>query len=150
REVENNLKLLEEFSFFPEDLSILQLASARSFLGRVESEKFPPFRKSLESEKEQVVLYAQDSGKMTHLAIVVSPKFPSHALATAVQAQGVSLEPVPQLKGKPADLLVSQKQVHSEQKAELAKIDQELAGISAANYQFIAGAEEQLEIENKK
>ena len=150
KEVENNLKLLEEFSFFPEDLSILQLASARSFLGRVDSEKFPAFRKSLESESERVVLYAKDSEKMTHFALVLSPKFPSNALATAVQANGVHLEPVPQLKGKPADLLVTQKQLHSELGAEIAKIDQELGTISAAHYAFIVGAEEQLEIENKK
>ena len=39
KEAENNIKLLEEFSFFPEDLRILNLSFARSYFGRVASEK---------------------------------------------------------------------------------------------------------------
>jgi len=31
KDTENNIKLLEEFVFFPEDLKILQLSSANSF-----------------------------------------------------------------------------------------------------------------------
>ena len=34
-ETSNNLKLVEEFNFFPEDLKILQLSSASSYFGRI-------------------------------------------------------------------------------------------------------------------
>ena len=56
---ENNIKLLEEFSFFPEDLNILHFSSARSFFGRMTSEKFEQFKKKLESNDKQVILYTQ-------------------------------------------------------------------------------------------
>ncbi len=38
KDTENNLKLVEEFSFFPEDLNILQLSSASSYFGRIPSD----------------------------------------------------------------------------------------------------------------
>ena len=46
-ETENNLKLLDEFSFFPEDLKLLHLSFARSYFGRVNLEKFPEFKKNI-------------------------------------------------------------------------------------------------------
>ena len=45
-DIQNNLKLAEEFSFFPEDLKILQLSSATSYFGRISSDKFDEFKKS--------------------------------------------------------------------------------------------------------
>src|SRR5690349_12553232 len=35
RDTQNKIKLITEFSFFPEDLSVLHLRSARSFFGKV-------------------------------------------------------------------------------------------------------------------
>ncbi|HZT35536.1 MAG TPA: V-type ATPase 116kDa subunit family protein, partial [Nitrososphaera sp.] len=150
KEAENNAKILDEFSFFPEDLSILQLSSARSFFGRVESQEYEPFRKSLESNSQDIVVYSKPNAKVTHMVLVVSPRFPSHALATAVQAHKVHLEPVPKLKGRPADLVVEQKNTHKEVAAKLAGIEGELMALSKAHYASIVSAEEQLEIENKK
>ena len=46
KETENNIKLLEEFSFFPEDLNILHLSSARSFFGRMTLKSFQNLRKN--------------------------------------------------------------------------------------------------------
>jgi len=43
KDIENNLKLVEEFRFFPEDLKILQLSSATSYFGRIPSDKFEEF-----------------------------------------------------------------------------------------------------------
>lgn len=40
KDTENNLKLVEEFSFFPEDLKILKLTSATSYFGRIQPDKF--------------------------------------------------------------------------------------------------------------
>ena len=47
-ETENNIKLVEEYSFFPEDLGVLQLSSAHSYFGRVESDKFAAFQNALD------------------------------------------------------------------------------------------------------
>ena len=43
KDTENNLRLVEEFSFFPEDLGILHLSCARSYFCRMASEKFAEF-----------------------------------------------------------------------------------------------------------
>ena len=43
---ENNIKLLEEYLFFPGHLNTLHLNSGRSFFGRIDSEKFPEFKKN--------------------------------------------------------------------------------------------------------
>ena len=64
KETENNIKLLEEFSFFPEDLNILHLSSGRSFFGRMNSEKFPEFKKKLELNDEEVMLYSMKVVKL--------------------------------------------------------------------------------------
>src|SRR5918997_748138 len=50
---ENNIKLLEEYSFFPENLDLLHLSSARSFFGRVDSKKFSEFKSKLNLDDEQ-------------------------------------------------------------------------------------------------
>ncbi|MGH9997994.1 MAG: V-type ATPase 116kDa subunit family protein, partial [Nitrososphaeraceae archaeon] len=55
KETENNLKLLDEFSFFPEDLKLLHLTFARSYFGRVNLEKFPEFKKTLESNEGPII-----------------------------------------------------------------------------------------------
>ena len=59
KDTENNLKLVEEFSFFPEDLKILQLSSATSYFGRIPSDKFEEFKKSIEPRSKDIMLYVQ-------------------------------------------------------------------------------------------
>ncbi|MEE8239189.1 MAG: hypothetical protein V3R13_03790, partial [Nitrososphaerales archaeon] len=44
KEVGENLRLVEEFSFFPEDLNVLQFRLAHPFFGRIKSEKFVAFK----------------------------------------------------------------------------------------------------------
>ncbi|MEO9321692.1 MAG: V-type ATP synthase subunit I [Nitrososphaera sp.] len=163
-ELENNIRLLDEFSFFPEDLGILNLGSARSFFGRVPFEKFESFRHALVGPNgEDVVLYANPApaerqrkdkdanGKSAvRVIIVVSPRYPSHALATAVQTHGVHIEPVPKLSGKPSEIVREQSKTLSELKSQLAHIDSELAALSKSHMAELVSVEEQLEIENKK
>jgi V/A-type H+-transporting ATPase subunit I len=108
KETENNIKLLEEFSFFPEDLRILNLSFARSFFGRIDSEKLDAFKNSLESNDVPVILYSQDKKKLAYFVLVIPPHFPSNILASAVNLHGVHLEPVPKLKGKPAEIIHDQ------------------------------------------
>ena len=56
KDTENNLKLVEEFSFFPEDLKILQLSSATSYFGRIPSDKFEEFKKVIDAHHEDIML----------------------------------------------------------------------------------------------
>jgi len=58
-ETENNLKLIEEFSFFPEDLKILQLSSATSYFGRIPSDKFEEFKKTIDAHQQDIMLYTK-------------------------------------------------------------------------------------------
>ena len=59
KETENNLKLVEEFSFFPEDLKILQLSSATSYFGRIPSDKFEEFKKVIDEHHKDIKLYTK-------------------------------------------------------------------------------------------
>lgn len=105
RDTQNNIKLVSEFSFFPEDLSILHLKSARSFFGRVSSAKYPEFKKKLESNNQDIILYAKEGEKVTQFVLVVLPHYPSNALASIINLYGVHMEAVPDLKGKPEKVI---------------------------------------------
>lgn len=150
KETENNLKLLDEFSFFPEDFKLLHLSFARSYFGRVNLEKFPEFKKTLESNEGPIILYSQARDKLIYFVLVLPPNFPSNNLATAVSLYGVHLETVPKLEGKPVYINVLQKNLHDDLNAKLKLINNQLTEISKSNYSFLKGAEEELEIENQK
>jgi V/A-type H+-transporting ATPase subunit I len=109
KETENNIKLLEEYSFFPDDLDILHLSSARSFFGRIDSKRFSEFKSKLQLDDDESVLYVKEGDKLTHFAIVVMPSFPSDTFASIVSMYHVHLEAIPNLKGKPDILAQEQK-----------------------------------------
>ncbi|MGZ5485260.1 MAG: V-type ATP synthase subunit I [Nitrososphaeraceae archaeon] len=150
KETENNINLVEEFSFFPEDLKLLRLSFARSYFGRVTSEKFPEFKKTLESKGGPIIIYSQERDKLVYLVLVIPPNFPSNILASAVSLYGVHLETVPKLEGKPADIIRNRKNHYNILTAKLKQIKNQLTEISKSHYTFLKGAEEELEIENQK
>ncbi|MGN6628809.1 MAG: V-type ATP synthase subunit I [Candidatus Nitrosocosmicus sp.] len=150
KETENNIHLLEEFSFFPGELNILHLSSGRSFFGRVATEKFSEFKKKLELNDEDVILYSKGDDKLTHFVLVIMHNFPSNALASVVNLYNVHLEAVPNLKGKPTVEIENQKHVYSNLSTRLNEINNQLSEISKLHYTFLKGAEEELDIENKK
>jgi V/A-type H+/Na+-transporting ATPase subunit I len=150
KETENNLKLLDEFSFFPEDLKLLHLSFARSYFGRVSLEKFPEFKKTLESNEGPIILYSQAKDRLVYFVLVLPPNFSSNSLATAVSLYGVHLETVPKLEGKIVYVNVLQKNLRDDLNARLKLINNQLIEISKSNYTFLKGAEEELEIENQK
>jgi V/A-type H+-transporting ATPase subunit I len=149
-ETENNIKLVEEFSFFPEDFNVLQLKSAHSYFGRLDSKQFPAFRKAIEVNNQDLFLYSKEGKEVTHIVLVTFPNFPPHALATAVQEYDVKLEVAPKLNGKPDQLKQSQRAVLNELTQKLKEIDKQLGEISKEHYANIVCIEEQLEIENRK
>ncbi|MGZ5499529.1 MAG: V-type ATP synthase subunit I [Nitrososphaeraceae archaeon] len=149
-ETENNINLVEEFSFFPEDLKLLRLSFARSYFGRVTSEKFPEFKKTLESKGGPIIIYSQERDKLVYLVLVIPPNFPSNILASAVSLYGVHLETVPKLDGKPSDIIRNRKNHYNILTAKLKQINNQLTEISKSHYTFLKGAEEELEIENQK
>lgn len=150
KETENNIKLIEEFTFFPEDLKVLQLSSANSYFGRVTSEKFPDFKKDLEAYQQDIFLYSKEEKKVTQLVLVVFPKFPPQAFATLIQLHDVKIEAVPKLSGKPNEIIKNQKSILNNLSQKLKDIDQQLTEISKMHFRNIVCVEEQLEIENKK
>jgi V/A-type H+-transporting ATPase subunit I len=164
KEVDENLRLVEEFSFFPLDLGVLQFRFAHSFFGHVESEKFQVLKEALPLGKEAVqigqetvpagfqdiVLYAQQDKDVTRFVLVVRPEFPSDTLATMTQTHGAKLEPVPRLSGKPADLVEELKKKQDEISQTLQTIEQRLKEISLQHFATIACVEEQLAIESRK
>lgn len=150
KETDENFRLVEEFSFFPEDLRVLQLRLAHSFFGRVESEKFAAFKEALQVDFQDMVLYAQQDKDITRFVLVVLPEFPSHALATVIQTYGTKLEPVPRLSGKPTELVKELKNKRNELSQKLQQIEQRLTEISKQHFAAIVCVEEQLAIESRK
>jgi V/A-type H+-transporting ATPase subunit I len=129
RDTENNLRLVEEFSFFPEDLRILHLSSAHSYFGRAPSEKFVEFQKALEERKKDVVLYYKEDKELTHFVLVILPNFPTQALASLVQSHSINLEPVPTLSGKPSSIIQDQKNQKIQISNELQATSRQLSEI---------------------
>jgi V/A-type H+/Na+-transporting ATPase subunit I len=151
KDTENKLRLVEEFSFFPEDLGILHLSSAHSYFGRGSSEKFREFKKATEEKwRNEVLLYYSEDKTTTHFILVIMPNFPSQVLASLVQSHGITIEPVPDLNGKPSDLIQVEKNQKNELSNKLQSIQEQLLEISKKHYSMIVSIQEQLEIENKK
>ncbi len=150
KEIDENLRLVEEFSFFPEDLNVIQFRLAHSFFGRVASEKFQAFREALQVDFQDMVLYFQQGKDMTRFVLVVLPEFPSHALATVIQTYGAKLEPVPRLSGKPTQLIEELKKNRDGLSQTLKHIEQRLKELAGQYFATIVCVEEQLAIESKK
>jgi V/A-type H+/Na+-transporting ATPase subunit I len=150
KEAENNINLVEEFSFFPEDFNVLQLSTAHTYFGRLDPKNFSGFKTALEVNSQDVFLYSKEGKNLTHVILVTFPNFPPHALATVVQEYNVKLEAVPKLKGSAAELKQSLKEKHNEITQKINEIDRQLAEISKIHYVNIVCLEEQLEIENRK
>jgi len=150
KDTENNLKLVEEFSFFPEDLKILQLSSATSYFGRIPSDKFEEFKKVITTHSKDIMLYAQAGKELTHLILVVFPTISSDEFANIIQTHNVKIEAVPTLNGKPNEIITSEKGNLQTKNQRLKQINDELNKISEKHYANLVEVEEQLQIENKK
>ena len=150
KDTENNLKLVEEFSFFPEDLKILQLSSATSYFGRIPSDKFEEFKKSIEPHNKDIMLYVQAEKELTHLILVVFPSISADEFASIIQTNGVKIEAVPNLNGKPNEIIANQKSHLQTENQRLKQINDELNKISEKHFATLVEVEEQLQIENKK
>ena len=149
-ETENNIKLVEEFSFFPEDFNVLQLKMAHSYFGRIDSKNYSAFRKALDVNSQDVFIYPKEGKDTTNIVLVTFPNFPPHALATVVQEYGVKIEAVPKLEGKADQLIQKLKTKQTEISQKLKEVERQLDEISKAQYINIVCIEEQLEIENRK
>jgi len=150
KDTENNLKLVEEFSFFPEDLKILQLSSATSYFGRIPSDKFEEFKKVIDAHHEDIMLYSQAEKELTHLILVVFPTISSDGFANIIQTHNVKIEAVPTLNGKPNEIITSEKSNLQTKNQRLKQINDELNKISEKYFANLVEVEEQLQIENKK
>lgn len=150
KENENNTKLVEDFSFFPEDFDTLQLSTAHSYFGRLDPKNFAGFKTALDVNSQDVFLYSKEGKDTAQIILVTFPNFPPHALSTVIQEYNVKLEAVPKLKGKAAELSESLKRKHNEITQKINEIDRQLAELSKIHYVNIVCLEEQLEIENRK
>jgi len=149
-ETENNLKLIEEFSFFPEDLKILQLSSATSYFGRIPSDKFEEFKKTVDAHQQDIMLYTKAEKEITHLVLVVFPTIPSDAFAEIIQKNNVKIEAVPRLNGTPNEIITNQKSNLENLNQRHKQINDELKKISEKHFTNLVEVDEQLQIENKK
>jgi len=130
KDIENNLKLVEEFSFFPEDLKILRLSSATSYFGRITSDKFEEFKKAVNAHPNDIMLYTKAEKELTHLILVAFPTISSDEFANIIQTHNVKIEAVPNLNGKPNEIITNQKSNLQTKNQRLKQINDELNKIS--------------------
>ena len=130
KETENNLKLVKDFTFFPEDLKVLQLSSASSYFGSIETEKFSDFKKALDEYQKDVFLFFKEKKKVTQLVLVVFSSLASQTFSTIIQSHNVKIEAVPSLNGRPDDIIKSQKVILDELSQKLKQIDPDCADIA--------------------
>jgi len=149
-ETENNLKLIEEFSFFPEDLKILQLSSATSYFGRIPSDKFEEFKKTVDAHQQDIMLYTKAEKELTHLILVIFPTIPSDVFADIILKNNVKIETVPRLNGTPNEIITNQKSNLENLNQRRKQINDELKKISEKHFTNLVEVDEQLQIENKK
>jgi len=150
KDTKNNLKLVEEFSFFPEDLKILKLSSATSYFGRIQSDKFEEFKKSINAHSKDIMLYTKADKKITHLILVVFNSISSDKFANIIQSHDIKIEAVPDLNGKPNKIITDLRSKLQSENQRLDEINKELSKMSKNHYVNLIEIEEQLQIENKK
>ena len=99
---------------------------------------------------EDVILYANGRGESNTFCSRNYAHFPSNAFASIVNLYNVHLEAVPNLKGKPDVAIEDQKKIHHDISSQVDQINNQLTEISKLHYSYLKGAEEELDIENKK
>ena len=150
RETENNIKLVEKFNFFPENLNVLQLKNTNSYFGSIETKKFEMFKKVILEHKNDIFLYSKEDKKTSYFVITVFPNISQQDFANIIQHHNAKIEPVPTLDGTPTEITTCEQSNLKDLNQKLKDIDDELKKISEKHYANLVIAEEQLQIENKK
>ncbi len=145
-----HLRLVEEFSFFPEDLNILQFRLAHPFFGRIKPENFEAFKQALQVDPSKIILYKQQGKDLNRFILVIPPEFPSNVLANAIERYGAKMEPMPRISGKPNDLMVKLKDELNEFSKTLKHFEQQKRELSEKHFATIVSVEEQLTIESRE
>ena len=78
------------------------------------------------------------------------PTISSDEFANIIQTHNVKIEAVPNLNGKPNEIITNQKSNLQTKNQRLKQINDELNKISEKHYANLVEVEEQLQIENKK
>jgi V/A-type H+-transporting ATPase subunit I len=146
-------RMLHEFSFFNEDLSLLQAKSVFSFFGSLPVMRYGAFR-------DETAVLSKDSyvssptldgtGKIARFVVVV-PREKAEAFAKLTQKHGARLAAVPpELKGTPASAI---KQLDARLATvinEIEEVSRKLLKISVEWYQKVLPIKEELEVEARK
>lgn len=154
---EENLRdvkeVLEEFSFFNEDLGVLLARSIYSFFSTVGAEHYPEFEREVRALSPDAYLSSpQPSTDGKHYRVVVIvPREKAEAFAKLTSKYGARLMAVPsEFKGTPRTALAEVGARMSEVTTEIGRIRAELLQISREWYPRILPIEEELIVEARK
>jgi len=150
RETENNIKLVEKFNFFPENLNVLQLKNTSSYFGSIDLKKFEEFKKITMEHKNDIFLYSKEDKKIAYFVLTVFPNMSQQDFANIIQQHNAKIEPVPNLDGTPSEITKQEQTNLKNLNQKLVNIQTELKKISEKHYANLVTVEEQLQIENKK
>jgi V/A-type H+-transporting ATPase subunit I len=146
-------RILVEFSFFDDDLSLLQAKSVFSFFGSLQGAKYGAFRDEVTSLSKDSYVSGPtiDEDGKTSRFIVVVPRDRAEGFAKLAQRHGVRLIAVPsELKGTPSSAIKQLDRRLESVTRELDEVLRQLLRISVKWYQVVLPIEEALVVEARK
>jgi V/A-type H+-transporting ATPase subunit I len=146
-------KILSEFSFFKEDISLLQAKSVFSFFGSLPNARYGSFREEVGalSRDSYVSSPTTDGDGRTARFIVVVPREKSEGFSKLAQRHGARLVAVPsEYSGTPASAIKQLDARLGTIGKELDEVSKKLLAISVQWYQKVLPIEEALVVEARK
>jgi len=147
---EDELRLVEDYAFFPGDLGLLRARSLVSYFGEATLEAFAAFEEELRQAAPDRLLF-QGGGDPRVRFVLSLPRERAEAATRAAQRLSVRLVPVPEtLSGTATALAPEVRARRDERMRELAKVREELARLAARWVPVLLPLEEQLDVEARK
>ncbi len=149
KSVEDDLRLVREYAFFPEDLSLLTARNLLSFFGEAAPDRYSSFRDEVASLSNEVLFVEQAWPRSVRFVLAV-PRSKADAFGRVAQKHSVHLTAAPQLQGTPQQLAPRLERRLKEIGEKLATVHERLRSISLQWYTTILPIEEQLQVEARK
>ncbi len=149
KSLEDDLRAVREYAFFPEDLSLLTARSLLSYLGEASEDRYAPFRAEVAALSQDVLFVEETAPKRVRFVVAV-PRARADAFGRLAQKHSVRLAAAPDLKGTPRQLAPQLERELSELDAKLEAVRGHLKTISEKWYATVLPIEEQLQVEARK
>lgn len=145
----DRLKLVQDLAFINADLSILNLSEVTPFYGRLSKQRFERFKELTGSLLQKGIIHSVNEGEDVKLIVLV-PNDLLEQFGSSIQKLDIKFQRIPEMEGRPEQLLNKLNESISSIDKELAEIREKLRKLSERYYPSLSSIEEQLTIETRK